>query len=164
MFNWLRFTFQGTFGQDRIWNIVSIVSMAGNLKCLAPPGQLFNIFDLHVIHLLWRTPYGAPSLARVVVKGKSESLLSLKATYPQLIILRHEYPRGAPEMVIEQNVLIDPCGVARPPRYWLAERREGPDERALGLLNNGKTNVRLILEKVGETVAEQLGFSKVVHF
>ena len=37
-------------------------------------------------------------------------------------------------MVIEQNDLIDPCGVARPPRYRLAERREGPDERALVVL------------------------------
>ncbi len=67
-------------------------------------------------------------------------------------------------MASEQNVLIDPCGVARPPRYKLAERRENPKERTLGLLNNGKTNVGLILGKVGEIVAGQLGFSKVVHF
>ncbi len=67
-------------------------------------------------------------------------------------------------MASERNVLIDPCGVARPPRYKLAERRETPNGGVLGLLDNGKTNVGLILKKVGEIAAGQLGFSRVVHF
>ena len=59
--------------------------------------------------------------------------------------------------------LINPCGVAAPPRYQLAVRQGIPAGSILGLLNNGKTNVGLILEQVAEALTQQFGFAEVLH-
>lgn len=58
---------------------------------------------------------------------------------------------------------INPCGVASPPRYTLAERRPIPRGATLGLLDNGKTNVALILEQVSSALIERFGFADVLH-
>jgi hypothetical protein len=58
---------------------------------------------------------------------------------------------------------INPCGVASPPRYTLAERMPIPQGATLGLLDNGKTNVSLILEQVSSALIERFGFTDVLH-
>lgn len=67
-------------------------------------------------------------------------------------------------MARNSTYLVDPCGEAHPPRYRLAQRREIPRGAAVGLLDNGKTNVGLILKQVGHAVAERFGLSEVIHF
>ncbi len=66
-------------------------------------------------------------------------------------------------MVHRGQGLINPCGVASPPRYALAERTGIPQGATLGLLNNGKTNVDLILEQVSTILIERFGFADVLH-
>ena len=66
-------------------------------------------------------------------------------------------------MTTSNVLLINPFGVAAPPRYQLAARREISAGSVLGLLNNGKTNVDIILEQVGAALKQQLGFAEVVH-
>ena len=58
---------------------------------------------------------------------------------------------------------VNPCGVATPPRYTLAERKTIPRGATLGLLDNGKTNVSLILEQVSNALIERFGFTDVIH-
>ena len=43
-----------------------------------------------------------------------------------------------------EQLLINPCGVASPPRYHLAPRASISSGATLGILNNGKTNVSLV--------------------
>ncbi len=62
-----------------------------------------------------------------------------------------------------ESLLIDPCGTAAPPNYTLAARRKIPNGAVLGILNNGKTNVGLILDQVGEGLVERFGFSEVLR-
>ncbi len=62
-----------------------------------------------------------------------------------------------------QHFLVNPCGVASPPHYALATRRDIPGGATLGLLDNGKTNVSLILEQVAEALTKRFGFAEVVH-
>jgi len=62
-----------------------------------------------------------------------------------------------------EHLLIDPCGKASPPHYELAVREEITNGGVLGILNNGKTNVELILDQVGEGLVQRFGFSEVLH-
>ena len=66
-------------------------------------------------------------------------------------------------MPYSQTVLINPCGVALPPHYALAARKGIPAGATLGLLNNGKTNVRLILDHIATALQQRLGFADVLH-
>lgn len=67
-----------------------------------------------------------------------------------------------------QTWLVNPCGVAAPPRYHLAQRQTvSPGSNlggtVLGLLNNGKTNAGVILEEIGAALKQQYGFADVLH-
>ncbi|ETX09033.1 MAG: hypothetical protein ETSY2_01875 [Candidatus Entotheonella gemina] len=66
-------------------------------------------------------------------------------------------------MVDCQTWLVNPCGVASPPRYQLAQRHTIAPGTVLGLLDNGKTNAGLILEEIGAALQQQYGFAEVVH-
>lgn len=66
-------------------------------------------------------------------------------------------------MSSSQTVLINPCGVALPPRYTLAARTGIRVGATLGLLDNGKTNVRLILDHIAAALQQRLGFADVLH-
>ncbi len=61
------------------------------------------------------------------------------------------------------QLLINPCGVASPPHYNLATRREISKGAVLGILNNGKTNVSVILEQIEAGLAQSFNFSEVIH-
>ncbi len=66
-------------------------------------------------------------------------------------------------MPYSQPLLINPCGVVLPPRYALAARKAIPAGATLGLLNNGKTNVRLMLEHIVAALTQRLRFAEVLH-
>lgn len=59
--------------------------------------------------------------------------------------------------------VINPCGVAVPPRYALADRAPIPEGATLGLLDNGKTNVSLILRQIGSILTERFAFADTLH-
>ena len=60
-------------------------------------------------------------------------------------------------------MLVNPCGMAAPPQYALAARYPLPPKATLGLLDNGKTNAKLILDQIAEALVQQLEFVEVVH-
>ncbi len=62
-----------------------------------------------------------------------------------------------------EQLLINPCGVASPPRYHLAPRASIPPGATLGILNNGKTNVSLILEQIEAGLGQSFHFADIVH-
>ncbi len=71
-------------------------------------------------------------------------------------------------MVTHQTWLVNPCGVASPPRYQLAQRQSdasgaGLSGTALGLLDNGKTNAGVILDEIGAALQQLYGFAEVIH-
>lgn len=71
-------------------------------------------------------------------------------------------------MVNQQTWLVNPCGVASPPRYHLASRPSGLPRAilggtVLGLLDNGKTNAGIILDEIGKVLQKQYGFAEVIH-
>lgn len=66
-------------------------------------------------------------------------------------------------MTYNTSWLVNPCGVASPPQYHLAARQRMLQGAALGLLNNGKTNVRVILESIAAALTRRFGFAEVVH-
>lgn len=66
-------------------------------------------------------------------------------------------------MANSETWLINPCGVASPPRYQLAQRQTVPEGAVLGLLNNGKTNAGVILDQIGDMLKQRFGFAEVVH-
>ncbi len=71
-------------------------------------------------------------------------------------------------MVNQQTWLVNPCGVASPPRYELAQRQSGSPKTALsgtvlGVLDNGKTNAGVILDEIGVALKQQYGFAEVIH-
>lgn len=63
-----------------------------------------------------------------------------------------------------ETLLVNPCGTASPPHYELAVRKEIVKGSILGILNNGKTNVKLILDEIGEYLTQRFGFSEVLRF
>lgn len=67
-------------------------------------------------------------------------------------------------MTSNRLMFVNPCGVAAPPQYQLANRAVIPPQATLGLLDNGKNNVSLILEQVAEALVQHFGFSQVRHF
>lgn len=62
-----------------------------------------------------------------------------------------------------QTLLINPCGVALPPRYALAPRKTISPGAVLGVLNNGKTNVHVILEHIAQALQQRFGFADVLY-
>ena len=66
-------------------------------------------------------------------------------------------------MVNGQTWLVNPCGVASPPRYELAQRHGVASGAVLGLLDNGKTNAGVILDEIGAALQQQYGFAEVIH-
>lgn len=66
-------------------------------------------------------------------------------------------------MPTSQTLLINPCGTAAPPRYHLAARRALAPGATLGVLNNGKTNVRLILDQIAAALQARCQFGEIVH-
>jgi hypothetical protein len=66
-------------------------------------------------------------------------------------------------MVEAQTWLINPCGVAMPPRYTMAPRTTLSPGAVLGVLNNGKTNVQVILECIAQALQQHFRFADVLY-
>ena len=110
---------------------------------------------------------GVPAEGGIAPKG----MLAVTVTLV-LAVICHLCYNGYPmyELQIGRNVMttndrlfVNPCGVAAPPRYQLANRATLPPQATLGLLDNGKNNVSLILEQVAEALMPHFGFAQVRH-